>query len=128
MSDYGKLLEGQVAVVAGGARGIGRACALRLADLGANTAVLDINLDAASEYGEKVTAPSVAEELQERSVDAVGIQCDLSDPVAAAAAMAAVVDRWDRLDILVIPAGGAWPASPPMLTSQPSSTPICARS
>jgi NADP-dependent 3-hydroxy acid dehydrogenase YdfG len=40
-------------------------------------------------------------------VDAVGIQCDLADPAATAAAMATVVDRWDRLDILVIPAGGA---------------------
>lgn len=117
MPDYGKLLEGQVAVVAGGGRGIGRACAVRLADLGAKTAVLDINLDGASEYGEELAAPSVAEELRERSVDAVGIQCDVSDPVATATAMAAVVDRWNRLDILVIPAGGAITPYPDSLAS-----------
>ena len=33
-------LDGSVAVVAGGARGIGRACALRLADLGATRSIL----------------------------------------------------------------------------------------
>jgi 3-oxoacyl-[acyl-carrier protein] reductase len=105
--DAGKILAGSVAVVAGGARGIGRACALRLAELGAHVAVLDIDLDSAAVYGEKLTAGSVADELRDRAGDGLGLQADLTRPDAAESALAAVVDRWGKLDILVVPAGGA---------------------
>jgi 3-oxoacyl-[acyl-carrier protein] reductase len=101
------VLDGSVAVVAGGARGIGRASALRLAELGATVAVLDVNLDAAAEYGEPLTAASVQDELRDRAGDGMGIQADLTDPDAAARAIQNVIDRQQRLDILVIPAGGA---------------------
>jgi 3-oxoacyl-[acyl-carrier protein] reductase len=96
-----------VAVVAGGARGIGRACALRLAQLGARVAVLDRDLDGAAEYGEQLSAPTVEDELRRRGVDGLAIQVDLSDGSASETAIGAVLDRWSRLDFLVIPAGGA---------------------
>ncbi len=99
--------KGAVAVVTGGARGIGRACALRLADLGANVAVFDRNLDGAALYGEELGAESVEQELKARSGDGMGIEVDLSSQDDAAAAIAQVVQRWGRLDIVVATAGGA---------------------
>jgi 3-oxoacyl-[acyl-carrier protein] reductase len=100
-------LSGSVAVVAGGARGIGRAVALRLAELGAKVAVLDISLEAAAEYGETLTAATVEDELRERAGDGLAVQVDLTDTAATEEAFRTVVERWSRLDILVIPAGGA---------------------
>jgi NAD(P)-dependent dehydrogenase (short-subunit alcohol dehydrogenase family) len=100
-------LSGSVAVVAGGARGIGRACALRLADLGATVAVIDLKLDAAAEYGEQLTAASIEQELTDRAGTGLGIQADLTDPEAADRAIEQVLERFGRLDILVVTAGGA---------------------
>ncbi|HEY2057461.1 MAG TPA: SDR family NAD(P)-dependent oxidoreductase [Amycolatopsis sp.] len=100
-------LEGSVAVVAGGARGIGRACALRLADLGATVAVIDLKLDAAADYGEQLTAASIEQELIDRAGAGLGIQADLTGPEATDRAIGQVIERFGRLDILVVTAGGA---------------------
>ncbi|WP_181779051.1 SDR family NAD(P)-dependent oxidoreductase [Pseudonocardia pini] len=93
--------------MAGGARGIGRACALRLADLGARVAVLDVDLSAAAVYGEVLSANSIADELVARAGDGLALQADLRDPVETDRAISAVVAQWGRLDALVVPAGGA---------------------
>ena len=58
-------LAGKVALVTG-ATGLGRAYALRLAALGADVAVVDIDLDAACEFGEALKAESVAAERADR--------------------------------------------------------------
>jgi NAD(P)-dependent dehydrogenase (short-subunit alcohol dehydrogenase family) len=100
-------LSGKVAIVAGGARGIGRASALRLAELGATVAVIDLKLDAAADYGEQLTAVSVEDELTDRAGAGLGIQADLTDPEATDQAIQQVVARFGRLDILVATAGGA---------------------
>lgn len=96
-----------VAIVAGGARGIGRAAALRLADRGVHVAVLDVDLDAAAVYGEELTSATVADELVDRAGDGVALQVDLVDAEATTAAVDDVVRRWGRLDSLVVTTGGA---------------------
>ena len=110
-------LAGKVAIVTGGARGIGRGCALRLASLGAYVLVADTDLGGAARYGEKLTAPTVEEELRNVAGDAASVIADLSDPAAADAMVAAATERWGRLDILVSVAGGA---VTPYETSSPS--------
>jgi NAD(P)-dependent dehydrogenase (short-subunit alcohol dehydrogenase family) len=100
-------MSGSIAVVTGGARGIGRACALRLASLGARVAVVDRNLDGAKEFGEELGAASVEDELHSIAGEAMALESDLSKAGAADDVIQAVVDRWGRLDVLVAIAGGA---------------------
>jgi 3-oxoacyl-[acyl-carrier protein] reductase len=87
-------LEGQVAVVTGGSRGIGLAIARTLAEAGARVAVLGRN-------GERAAA--AAAELPGEGH--VGLACDVGDPQQAAAAVAAVLDGLGPVDILVNNAG-----------------------
>jgi NAD(P)-dependent dehydrogenase (short-subunit alcohol dehydrogenase family) len=71
-------LLGKTAVVTGGARGLGRAYALRLAALGADVAVVDIHLDGAAEFGEVLNAASVPAEIEKLGRRSLGIQADLA--------------------------------------------------
>lgn len=100
-------LKGKVAVVTGGARGLGRAYVLRLATLGADVAVLDIDLKGAAAYGEQLSAPSVAAEVQALGVRAHEAQVDVSNQAAVRQAMDAVNSNLGPVDILVNNAGGA---------------------
>jgi NAD(P)-dependent dehydrogenase (short-subunit alcohol dehydrogenase family) len=84
-------LDGRVAVVTGGAGGIGSATVRALARHGARLAVVDID-DAASAL--------VAEEVRATGADAVAVPTDLSDEEAVAAMVETVVGRFGRLDIL----------------------------
>ncbi|HEX4491275.1 MAG TPA: SDR family NAD(P)-dependent oxidoreductase [Acidimicrobiia bacterium] len=85
------LFDGRVALVTGGASGIGRACAERLARDGAAVAVLDRDGDGAR---------AVAAEVNGRAYEV-----DVRDGDAVRAAFAAVVDDGGGLDILVNNAG-----------------------
>jgi NAD(P)-dependent dehydrogenase (short-subunit alcohol dehydrogenase family) len=99
-------LDGKVAIVTGAARGIGRAYALRLADLGADVAVLDVDLAGAAKFGEALEAASVADEIGLRGRRGLGIEVDLGDRAAAEAAVRQVQSTLGRVDILVNNAGG----------------------
>lgn len=92
-------LAGTVAVVTGGAGGLGRAVVTDLADNGVRPAVLDIDADAVAD---------LRESLGGRGCDALVVQGDARDPEALAALFAAVDERWGRLDILVNVVGGTF--------------------
>lgn len=86
-------LEGKVALVTGAARGIGAACALALAEAGADLVINDIaHLEQAEQVRER------AERLGRR---ALVHPADVSDRTAVEALLAATLARFGRLDIAV---------------------------
>jgi 3-oxoacyl-[acyl-carrier protein] reductase len=87
----------QVALITGGARGIGRAVALDLASRGWSVAIC--YRTSAKEAAEVVTA------AQQQGVNALTMQCDVSDPVAATQFVQRVNQEWGRIDALINGAG-----------------------
>lgn len=104
-----KKLAGKVALITGGARGLGRGYALRLAGLGADIAIIDRNLRAADVYTferEQLTAGTVMAECEALGVRAMGLEVDLTDRSATEQAVAEVAAELGRIDIAVCNAGG----------------------
>jgi len=95
-------LDGQVALVTGAARGLGRAIALALADAGADVA---LGLRRAG------TADDLVAEIEAMGRRALAVQMDVTDLAQIGPAVDTVVDRFGRLDILVNSAGLA-PGNP----------------
>jgi NAD(P)-dependent dehydrogenase (short-subunit alcohol dehydrogenase family) len=89
-------LDGQVAVVTGAARGIGRASATVLAQAGAIAVLTDKDAAACS---------ATAAELKEAGLKAEAITLDVLDEKAVAAAFADIAKRHGRFDVLVNNAG-----------------------
>jgi NAD(P)-dependent dehydrogenase (short-subunit alcohol dehydrogenase family) len=100
-------LDGKVALVTGGARGLGRAYVLHLARLGADVVVNDIDLNAAAEFDEALTAPTVMAEVEALGRRSLGITADVTDQDAVNAMFEETLSTFGRLDILVNNAGGA---------------------
>ncbi len=90
-------LDGKVAIVTGGSRGIGKATALALAEQGAQVVVTYVR--GADE------AKAVVAAIEEKGGKAEAIGFDVADMTAAEAAVADVAKRLGRLDILVANAG-----------------------
>jgi 3-oxoacyl-[acyl-carrier protein] reductase len=96
-----KKLEGKIALITGGSRGIGAAIAKRLAADGANVAITySKGADAAA---------SVVKEIECAGQKAIAIQADATDAQAVEAAVQRTVAAFGRLDVLVNNAGTAIP-------------------
>jgi 7-alpha-hydroxysteroid dehydrogenase len=101
-------IDGRAAIVTGSGRGIGAACALALAEAGA-----DVVLSSRTE--EQLQA--VAKEIDAMGRRAVVVPTDVNDNDAVAALVDQCVDAFGRVDIVVNNAGGTMPR--PMLDTSP---------
>lgn len=101
-----KGLAGRAAIVTGGSRGVGRACALALAREGVKVVV------AAKSVREREKLPgtihSVADEIAALGGEAFPVACDVRDRDQIRGLVARTIDRFGRLDILVCNAGAMW--------------------
>ena len=91
------LLEGKIALVTGGSRGIGRAIAIRLAEEGAKVAV--------NYAGNQAAAEEVKSVIEAKGGTALLVQADVSDSTAATDMVTHVHEELGGLDILVNNAG-----------------------
>ena len=89
-------LEGQVAIVTGAGRGIGRAIALRLADEGVSVTVTDLD---------EAHAQEVAEEITAAGGQAFALRVDVTQKAQVDQMVQATVNRFGRLDIQINNAG-----------------------
>jgi NAD(P)-dependent dehydrogenase (short-subunit alcohol dehydrogenase family) len=112
-------LEGKVALVTGAGRGLGRAYALRLGSIGAHVVVNDIDLDAAKEYNEELTAPTVMDEIRAMGRRSIGIAADVTDQAQVNNMFEQTLKVFGRVDILVTNAGGALVRGPSFASNIP---------
>ena len=95
--DGARPLAGKTALVTGAAKRIGRAITLRLAESGANVAI--------TYRGSQAEAEETVRELGQLDVDALAIRADVDDPENIRQMVAAAVEEFGRLDIVVNNAG-----------------------
>lgn len=94
-------LEGRVALVTGASRGMGRAIALKLAGLGSRVAVNYVAIDDQN----RLDADNVVEMVIGLGGEAFSVEADVRDGEAVKAMVQGVLDRWDKIDVLVNNAG-----------------------
>ena len=89
-------LEGKVALITGGARGIGKEIAILFAKEGANIAICDVNLEQAEQ---------VAQEIQGLGRSSVAFKADVTSLVDVQNMVDKILDKFTKLDILINNAG-----------------------
>lgn len=97
----GNRLEGKVAVVSGGGRGIGRAVALLLAEEGASVVVNDLGCEVDGTGSLKDPADSVVAQIKHKGGEAVASYEDVSTMTGGEAVVQKAVDAYGHLDVLV---------------------------
>lgn len=98
-------LDGLVAIVTGGGRGLGRSHARLLASRGARVVVNDPGVDEQGAGRDASVADRVVAEILDVGGQAVASHDRVDAPSGAAAVVAAALDAWGRLDIVVHSAG-----------------------
>lgn len=91
--------EGKVALITGGAHGIGKGIAKQFAERGAHTVIVDYN---------EANGIKTAQELTFGNVKSLFVKTDVSDPQALAEVRRKVIETYGRIDILVLNAGVAF--------------------
>lgn len=97
MAASGTRLQGQIAIVTGASRGIGRATALALAEEGATIVV---NYASSNQAAEAVVADITA-----MGCEAIALQADVGQADQVEALFNTVMEKWGRVDVLVNNAG-----------------------
>ena len=101
-------LTGKVALVTGAARGLGRVYALRLAQLGADVGIIDVNLRSYADYEAEaavMTADTTMDEIRALGVKSAGAEADVSNKDQLFTAVKAIADALGSIDIVVCNAG-----------------------
>lgn len=101
-----KELSGKTAFVTGSGRGLGRFMADRLAELGANVAIHDMDWNQPSKYGEFADLGEVAKSLERHGTKVAAVTGNIGDKAAVAAMKAHIDETLGEVHILVNCAGG----------------------
>ena len=99
------IVEGKVAIVTGGGRGIGRAIALLLAAEGASVVVNDVGASLDGSGADTGPAQTVVDEIKKQGGRGLANTLSISEPQNADAIVKAAIDAFGRVDILVNNAG-----------------------
>jgi NAD(P)-dependent dehydrogenase (short-subunit alcohol dehydrogenase family) len=91
------LLNNRVAIITGGASGIGKAITLRFAAEGAKVAIADI---------QETKGKALAQDIKKSGGEAFFVKCDVADTSGVQAAVEEVAAKYGKIDILVNNAGG----------------------
>ncbi|MPN12131.1 3-oxoacyl-[acyl-carrier-protein] reductase FabG [bioreactor metagenome] len=91
-----RALEGKVAIVTGGSRGIGKAICFKLASLGANIVI---------NYRSSNNLEELVEEIKGMNVECIAIKGDISDFTESEVIIKETINKFGRIDILVNNAG-----------------------
>jgi len=89
-------LKGKVAIVTGGAKGMGRADSIKLANAGAKVVLTDVDLPGAQQ---------VVEEIKKLRGEAIAVKCDVSKKAEVDNVVAEALKKFGKIDILVNNAG-----------------------
>lgn len=91
------LLENKVAIITGGAMGIGRGIAMKFANEGCNVAISDINIKQAN---------TTISEITKQGGQGIAIECNATDGKQVSNMVNQVIKKFSKIDILVNNAGG----------------------
>ena len=109
MARAGGRLAGKVAFITGGGGGIGRATAERFAEEGAKVVIAEIDRASGEAAAEAARAAA-----GNAGGDALFVHCDVTEPASVAAAIAATIENFGRLNVLHNNAGGSTTADGPV--------------
>jgi 3-oxoacyl-[acyl-carrier protein] reductase len=101
-----KELAGKTAFVTGSGRGLGRAIAERLAELGARVAIHDLDYKAPAKYGEAEDLGAVARELEKHGEQVAVVTGNIGDPDAVERMKSEIYAKLGHVHTLVNCAGG----------------------